>query len=260
MAHAMAELDAAVGAILATRAAAGPSQPATMLDLMLAADMSPVEVRDEIVTFLVAGHETVASALTWALLLLAGRPDVADDVAAEAREVLGAGPGPEDCDPAAAPPVGMEQLAGLVLSRAAVDEAMRLYPPAWLITRRTSVDLTLRGSHVPAGSLVIISPWIVHRHPDAWQDPQAFAPQRFLDTAVRSGAARNAYLPFGQGPRMCIGRDFAYAEAVLALSLVCRGFHLAPTGPPPRGLPLVTIRPDRPALVRVAPRTRLRAR
>jgi cytochrome P450 len=260
MAHAMAELDAAVGAILATRAAAGPSQPATMLDLMLAADMSPVEVRDEIVTFLVAGHETVASALTWALLLLAGRPDVADDVAAEAREVLGAGPGPEDCDPAAAPPVGMEQLAGLVLSRAAVDEAMRLYPPAWLITRRTSVDLTLRGSHVPAGSLVIISPWIVHRHPDAWQDPQAFAPQRFLDTAVRSGAARNAYLPFGQGPRMCIGRDFAYAEAVLALSLVCRDFHLAPTGPPPRGLPLVTIRPDRPALVRVAPRTRLRAR
>jgi cytochrome P450 len=223
-----------------------------MLDLMLAADLSAQDVRDEIVTFLVAGHETVASALTWALLLVAGRPDVADQVAAEAGEVLG-----EDTAGAGARPdgpVGMEQLARLVHSRAVVDEAMRLYPPAWLITRRTATDLTLGGRQVPAGSLVILSPWIVHRHPDAWPDPEAFDPARFLAADVRSGAARTAYLPFGQGPRMCIGRDFAYAEAVLALSVVCREFHLAPSGAPPRGLPLVTIRPDRPALLRVTAR------
>lgn len=253
MAHAMAELDAAVAAILATRAADGPSQPPTMLDLMLAADLSAQEVRDEIVTFLVAGHETVASALTWALLLVAGRPDVADRVAAEAREVLGGSTTPAG---GARPqePVSMQQLARLEHSRAVVDEAMRLYPPAWLITRRTATDLTLGGCHVPGGSLLILSPWIVHRHPDAWPDPESFDPGRFLDAEVRSGAARTAYLPFGQGPRMCIGRDFAYAEAVLALSLVCRAVRLAPTGAPPRGLPLVTIRPDRPALLRVTAR------
>jgi cytochrome P450 len=254
MAHAMAELGSAVAAILATRAAGGPSQPPTMLDLMLASPMSPQEVRDEIVTFLVAGHETVASALTWALLLLAGRADLADKVAAEAEEVLGPAGDAPDAGPGTAGSVSMEQLARLVQARAVVDEAMRLYPPAWLITRRTSADMTLGGCQVPAGSLVILSPWIAHRHPDAWPDPEAFAPERFLDPDVRSGPARSAYLPFGQGPRMCIGRDFAYAEAVLALSLVCRAVHLAPTGAPPRGLPLVTIRPDRPALIRVAPR------
>jgi cytochrome P450 len=195
----------------------------------------------------------VASARTWALVLVAGQPDVADRVAAEAHQVLGddaaaAGPRPEH-------QVTMEQMARLVHSRAVVDEAMRLYPPAWLITRRTAADLTLGGCHVPAGSLLILSPWIVHRHPDAWPDPESFDPGRFLSAEVRSGAARSAYLPFGQGPRMCIGRDFAYAEAVLALSLVCRAVHLAPTGVPPRGLPLVTIRPDRPALLRVTART-----
>ena len=259
MAHAMGELDAAVAAILARRDAEGPGDPPDMLDRMRAAGLSAPEIRDEIVTFLVAGHETVASALTWALLLVAGRPDVADLVAAEAHAVLGPSPplpaGRLDVGPAVAP-VGMDRLARLERSRAVIDEAMRLYPPAWLITRRTAADLQLGGCHVPSGSLVILSPWIVHRHPSAWPDPEQFHPERFLDPAVRGGAGRSAYLPFGLGPRMCIGRDFAYAEAVLALSMVCREVRLAPTGAPPRGLPLVTIRPDRPALVRVAVRDR----
>jgi cytochrome P450 len=250
MARALAELDDAVAAILARRALEGPS--GDMLDLLLAAPLGPREVRDEIVTFLVAGHETVASALTWALVLLGSQPEIADLVALEARQVLG--DEPNTSAGAAGEPVGMDSLARLELARAVVDEAMRLHPPAWLITRRTAADLELGGRHVPSGSLVIVSPWIVHRHPQAWSDPDAFSPERFLDTDVRSGAGRSAFLPFGAGPRMCIGRDFAYAEAVLALALICRAVRLAPTGPPVRPLPLVTIRPDRPALMRVVER------
>ena len=249
MGLAMAELDDAVAAILARRQVDGPR--GDMLDLLLDAPLGPREVRDEIVTFLVAGHETVASALTWALVLLGSHPDLADRIADEAAEVLGEG------TPGAVPAgardraVGMDVLARLVLARATVDEAMRLHPPAWLITRRTDADLELGGRAVPAGSLLILSPWIVHRHPSAWPDAERFDPDRFLDPAVRAGAARSAFVPFGAGPRMCIGRDFAYAEAVLALAMTCRALRLAPTGPPVRPVPLVTIRPDRPALMRV---------
>jgi cytochrome P450 len=249
MSGALAELDAAVAAILAQRATQGPGEPPDMLDLLLAGGLTPREVRDEIVTFLVAGHETVASALTWALLLLGAHPDVGDRVAQEADRVLAGDPalGPE------AGPVEMDTLAGLRLARAVVDEAMRLHPPAWLITRSTTGDMELGGSHVPSGSLVILSPWIVHRHPCAWDEPDAFRPERFLDPGAR-GPLRTAFIPFGAGPRMCIGRDFAYAEAVLALAMISRAVRLAPSGPPVRPLPLVTIRPDRPALVRVTPR------
>ena len=253
MSGALAELDSAVAAILAQRATQGPSAPPDMLDLLLAGGLTPREVRDEIVTFLVAGHETVASALTWALLLLGAHPDVADRVAQEADRVLSGSPAGDASGPqsvSAAGSVDMDTLARLQLARAVVDEAMRLHPPAWLITRSTTGDMELGGSHVPSGSLVILSPWIVHRHPSAWDHPDAFRPERFLDPGAR-GPLRTAFLPFGAGPRMCIGRDFAYAEAVLALAMVSRAARLAPTGAPVRPLPLVTIRPDRPALVRV---------
>jgi cytochrome P450 len=246
MAHALGELDAAVAAILAARAGTGPRTPPDLVDLLLAGGMSHAEVRDEIVTFLVAGHETVASALTWALVLLGEHPEVADRVAAEAVDVLGP-------DPRSRPAADLGALGKLTMARAAVDEAMRLHPPAWLITRRTGADLVLGGRAVPSGSLLILSPWIVHRHPAAWADAERFDPDRFLDPAV-AGSVRTAFLPFGAGPRMCIGRDFAYAEAVLALAMVARAVRLAPSGPPPRPLPLVTIRPDRPALMRITGR------
>jgi cytochrome P450 len=246
MAHAMAELEAAVAAILAARAELGPRTPSDLVDLLLAGGLGPREVRDEIVTFLVAGHETVASALTWALVLLAAHPGIADRVAAEAADVLGPHPGTR-------PAADLGALAKLALARAVVDEAMRLHPPAWLITRRTAADLVLGGRPVPAGSLLILSPWIVHRHPAAWPDPERFDPDRFLDPAT-SPSVRAAFLPFGAGPRMCIGRDFAYAEAVLALAMVARAVRLAPSGPAPRALPLVTIRPDGPVLMRVTRR------
>ncbi|HEX6886780.1 MAG TPA: cytochrome P450 [Candidatus Nanopelagicales bacterium] len=246
MTGALAELDAAVAAILEQRHAQGPSDPPRMVDLLLASELSQRAVRDEIVTFLVAGHETVASALTWALVLLGGQPAIADAVAAEAVQVLGP-------DPGVRPGPDLGSLAKLELARAVVDEAMRLHPPAWLITRRTSADLTLGGCAVPAGSLVVISPWLVHRHPSAWPDPDAFDPERFRDPG-NAASVRAAFLPFGAGPRMCIGRDFAYAEAVLALAMVCRAVRFAPTGAPVRALPLVTIRPDRPVFMRITAR------
>ena len=93
-----------------------------------------------------------------------------------------------------------------------------------------------------------------YRHPAAWAHPDEFRPDRFLDPEVSAGPARTAFVPFGAGPRMCIGRDFAYAEAVLALAVLCRAFRLSPTGPAVHPVPLVTIRPDRPALMRVQPR------
>ncbi len=261
MSRSLAELDAAVAAILTQRLAQGPSDPPDMLDLLQGSSLDRAAVRDEIVTFLVAGHETVASALTWALVLLGTHPDIADRVAREAEEVLGlpAAHGSQALDmpdigvPAMdMPNIDMPTLARLRVARAVVDEAMRLNPPAWLITRSTTADMELGGSHVPAGSLVILSPWIVHRHPEAWEDPEAFRPDRFLAGAPEAGPAmRAAYIPFGAGPRMCIGRDFAYAEAVLSLAMICRAVRLAPSGPPVRALPLVTIRPDRPALMRI---------
>jgi len=255
MANSLAELDAAVAAILAARTAQGPSEPPDMLDLLLASDLDQGAIRDEIVTFLVAGHETVASALIWALVLLGSHPEVADQVAAEADVVL-ADPGPGQRDPGTgAGAVDMATLASLRVSRAVVDEAMRLHPPAWLITRTTTADMELGGAHVPTGSLIIMSPWIVHRHSSAWDEPAQFRPERFLlEDAGPRVPMRSSFIPFGAGPRMCIGRDFAYAEAVLALAMICRAVRMAPTGPPVRALPLVTIRPDRPALMRITRR------
>ncbi len=258
MARSLAELDTAVAAIRAQRAAQGPSDPPDMLDLLQASALDATAVRAEIVTFLVAGHETVASALTWALVLLGTHPDIADRVAQEADEVL-AGTLTRDGEPdgrAGAPAaIDMAVLARLQVARAVVDEAMRLHPPAWLITRSTTADMELGGSHVPSGSLVIISPWIVHRHPTVWDEPEEFRPDRFLAGAPGPApGARTAYLPFGAGPRMCIGRDFAYAEAVLSLAMICRAVRLAPSGAPVHALPLVTIRPDRPALMRITQR------
>ncbi len=264
MARSLAELDGAVDAILAAREEQGPSEPPDLLDMLQASPLDRAAVRDEIVTFLVAGHETVASALTWALVLLGSHPGIADTVAAEAAEVLpgaqGAGSEPEGSPPGAvqaggaAGTIDMAVLARLVVARAVVDEAMRLNPPAWLITRSTTADMELGGSHIPAGSLLILSPWIVHRHPAVWEEPEEFRPERFLTDIRTTPGLRTAYIPFGAGPRMCIGRDFAYAEAVLALAMICRSVRLAPSGPPVRALPLVTIRPDRPALMRVTRR------
>lgn len=229
------ELDAAVKRMLAERRTRPQGEPSDMLDLLLGArdaageGLSATEVRDEIVTFIVAGHETVASALSWSWALLAAHPDVQADLQAESDAVL------------AGRAVTFEDYGRLPFARAVMDEALRLYPPAWLITRRADEGDRLGGRDVPPGSLVILSPWLLHRHPGVWRDPERFDPSRFLD----GSADRTAFLPFGAGLRQCIGRDFAYVEGVLMLSALAGRYQVRPI--PGRGVPKadpsVTVRP-----------------
>ena len=239
--RAVGRLDSAVEAMLADRARrplAEGEPPRDMLDLLLAAHdddgsrLSRTQVRDQVVTFIVAGHETVASALTWAWHLLATHPDAWQRLREEV-DVAGAGGAHLD-------------LAQLPWTAAVLDETLRLYPPAWLVTRRSLAPDVLAGASVPPGALVIVSPWLVHRQPDAWPDPERFDPSRFLDgegRRRREVVASSAYLPFGAGPRLCIGRDMALLEGVLVLASIAARVDLEPVGPPPRPVPLVTIRP-----------------
>lgn len=236
---AVRELDSAVLAMVAERRR-GPSggESADMLDLLLAARtadgraLTRRQVRDQIATFVVAGHETVATALAWAWALLAGDPERQRLLAAESDTVLGG-----------RPPT-MADVARLPYARAVMDEALRLYPPAWLLTRATLEPVQLAGVDVPAGALLIMSPWLLHRHPDRWDRPDAFEPERFLPGAAQA-VDRTAFLPFGAGLRQCIGRDFAYVEGVLLLAQLAGRIEVSypPGGTLPRAEPLVTLRP-----------------
>ena len=233
-------LDATVSRMVAERRRSPRAEPQDMLDLLMASrddhgsGLTTHELRDQLVTFIVAGHETVASALTWTWALLAAHPDVQARVQAEADEVL-----------AGRPPT-FADYGRLTYTRAVFDEVLRLYPPAWLITRKASQSDELAGHAIPDGALVIMSPWLLHRHPAAWTEPEAFRPERFLDGSVD----RRAFLPYGAGLRQCIGRDFAYVEGVLTLaSLAGRVTVTYPDGMGvPQVSPLVTVRPT-PGLV-----------
>jgi len=229
------ELDGAVRRMLVERGREPAAVPADMLDLLIAArddtgaGLTVPEIRDQVVTFIVAGHETVASALTWAWSLLALHPDIQRDLQDESDAVLGGRP------------ATFADYGRLPLARAVLDEALRLYPPAWLITRKSLGPDELGGHEIPASALVILSPWLLHRHPDVWVQPEAFRPDRFL-----SGEAdRTAFIPFGAGLRQCIGRDFAYVEGTLMLASIAGRYTLSfPDGArPPRAEPLVTVRP-----------------
>lgn len=226
-------LDAAVRAMVDDRRSTDSAAAADMLELLLQTTdgdrLTEAEVRNEVVTFIVAGHETVASALTWTLALLAEHPEVAQRLAEESDRVL---------DGRAA---NLGDLRRLEFTRAVLDEALRLYPPAWLITRRALEGDVLADVDVPESSLVVLSPWLLHRHPDRWGQPDRFLPDRFVDADVD----RSAFIPFGAGPRQCIGRDFAYLEAVLVLATLAGLFTVAyPRGCGiPRANPSVTLRP-----------------
>ena len=177
----------------------------------------------------VAGHETVAAALAWTLMLLAEHPPAQDRVRAE----LAGHPGP-------VPMLGHRDR--LPWTRAVIDESLRLFPPAWALSRRSHRADVIGGREVPAGTMVIVSPWLLHRRSDSWPDPLAFRPERFLGTA----AVRPDYLPFGQGPRLCIGREFALGEMVMVLSRLLSEYRV--------GLPQGWSRPSAQAQVAVHPR------
>ena len=247
LARTEAVLDAAVGHVVARRRSAGVGEhDGDLLALLLravdAGALSETSVRGEVATMVVAGHETVASALTWTLDLLARHPGVQQRVHAEVDALGG-----RDHQ------VGWDDLAALPLVRAVLDEALRLYPPAWVVTRKAAVDDVVDGVAVPAGTLVIVSPWLLHRIEESFPDPERFDPDRFLADAPPS-PAKGRYVPFGAGPRLCIGRDFALVEAALVLATLLRARSVAPVGPAPPVDASVTLNPRGGLVLRFAPR------
>jgi cytochrome P450 len=192
------------------------------------AGMTDTQVRDEAITLFLAGHETTSSALSWVWYLLAQHPDVRSEWHAELDEVLG------DRPPAAA------DLPRLSLTDAVLHEAIRLYPPAWAIGRTALEAHAAGGFDVPAGGTVVVSPWLLHRDPRWFPDPLAFRPGRW----PAGPEPRHAYVPFGAGPRMCIGEPFAWMEATLLLATIGRRWQLdAAPGARVELQPVVTLRP-----------------
>lgn len=193
--------------------------------------MTEQQLRDEVITTVIAGHETVASALAWTWHLLAQNPEAEARLHAELAEVLGGRP------------VTADDLARLPYTQAVFEEALRLYPPAWIITRRALADDEVCGYRIPAGSLVVTSPYVTHHLPQYWDDPEAFRPERFLPEKAAE-RPRFAFYPFGGGPRLCIGNQFAMVEAGIIIASVAQRYRLRPVaGHPVEAEPGVTLRP-----------------
>ncbi|MBO0735320.1 MAG: cytochrome P450 [Alphaproteobacteria bacterium] len=196
---------------------------------------------DQVATLIIAGHETTAVALFWALYLLAVTPAVQERLAAE---VAGVDLGPD---------FAADALARLVYTRAVVNETLRLYPPAFTLVRQARKADLAGGITVPAGAVVFIAPWVLHRHRRLWSQPESFDPGRFLPGAPPPD--RFAYMPFGIGPRVCIGAQFALTEATLVLASMTQAFHIERADSEPVvPIAIVTTQPEHP------PRFRLRRR
>jgi cytochrome P450 len=175
--------------------------------------MNDQQVHDEVMTLLLAGHETVSIALTWTWYLLSQHPAVERRLHAELDEVLG-GQMPT-----------VDHLAKLSYTRMVLEEALRLYPPAWIFARKALADDEIGSYFIPANSMIVLSPYVTHRHPAFWEDPEAFDPERF--TPERSASRPHyAYFPFGGGPRLCIGSNFALMEMQLILATIAQRYKL----------------------------------
>jgi cytochrome P450 len=230
--------------------ASGRPAPEDLLTLLLKATdpetgqgLTDLEVRANIVTFIGAGHETTANALSWSLYLLSQAPEVRARIEREVEQALA-------ISPDAPPP-----LDKLVFTRAVVDEAMRLYPPVPFMSRAAIREDRLGGMKIPAGSLVMIAPYVLHRHRTLWNEPESFDPDRFMP-GRRETIDRYAYLPFGAGPRVCIGASFSLQETVIVLARFIQAlrFELAEGH---RVVPVqrVTLRPGGGVPMRVRPRS-----
>jgi cytochrome P450 len=207
-----------------------------LLSLLLSAredggGMDDLQVRDEAVTLLLAGHETTANALTWTLWLLGRSPDVADRLEAEvATSGVGHAPWVE----------------------AVVSESMRLRPPAWAIGRTCVEAHDAAGVAIDPRSVVVVSPWLLHHDARWWPEPEAFRPERWL--AEDAGRPRHAFVPFGGGPRMCIGEGFAWLEATLVLETLSRRWRFVPIGDADVPMqPVITLRPRGAVRMRAEP-------
>lgn len=234
--RAMGVLDGVV-ATLIQRRRKGEARDDLLSMLMQARDpetgqgMSDRQLRDEVMGVFLAGHETTANALTWTLYLLSQHPDAEARLHGEVVRVLGARP-PSHED--------MKQLPAATM---VIHESMRLFPPAWLFGRSPAEDEEIEGFRIPAGSLVFLSPYVTHRHPALWPEPERFAPDRFAPEKMAT-LDRFAYFPFGGGPRICIGAPFANLEMLIVLASIVARFRLRLTqGAVVEAEPLVTLRP-----------------
>ena len=243
-----------VGMLMAERRAAGKQEgapPRDLFDLMGAARdpetgaaFTDAQLGDEVATMILAGHETTATALFWALYLLALDPATQEELAAEVQGAT--------VDGAFATVNGAVDIERLKFTRAVVDETMRLYPPAFLIARAAAGPDTIAGQPVKKRDVVLIAPWLLHRHEKLWREPNAFIPQRFM---TGTPPDRFAYLPFGVGARVCIGAHFALVEAVLALAKIVGAFRVSLVDKTPvMPLGVVTTQPDRSPLFAITPR------
>ncbi|MDJ0755235.1 MAG: cytochrome P450 [Ardenticatenaceae bacterium] len=191
--------------------------------------MSDQQIRDEVITLLIAGHETTANLMAWTWLLLAQNPAARAQLEEEVDRVLN-GRLP-----------GMDDIPNLPVAERILKEALRLYPPAWFISRNAIGDDEIGGYSIPAGSLVSASVFLAHRHPEFWPDPLKFDPDRFLPEREKN-RPRYAYLPFGGGPRLCIGNTFAMVEATLILTTLVQRLRLELIpGRPVEPEPLITL-------------------
>jgi cytochrome P450 len=234
--RAVHELDEIVNRIIRQRRASGEDTGDLLSMLMAARDedgsgMTDRQLRDEILTFLLAGHETTAVSLSWTWYLLSQHPDVEQKLHQELRQVLD-GRTPQ-----------LEDLPRLPYADKVVKESMRLYPPAWSLARTVTKEIDLAGYCLPVGANVVMSPWILHRDPRFFEQPEQFNPERWTaETAQR--LPRFAYFPFGGGPRLCIGASFAIMEAHLLLATIAQRFQLRLLpGHPVDALPSITLRP-----------------
>jgi cytochrome P450 len=237
-----------IAMLMAERRTAGKNEgapPRDLFDLMVAARdpetgdaFTDEQLGDQVATMILAGHETTATALFWSLYLLALDPASQAELAAEVQ---------------GATVNGALDIERLKFTRAVVDEAMRLYPPAFLIARAAAGPDTVAGLPVKKKDVILIAPWLLHRHEKLWRDPNAFIPSRFMPGAPPPD--RFAYLPFGVGARVCIGAHFALVEATLALAKIIGAFRVElPDKEPVIPIGVVTTQPDRSPMFRITPR------
>jgi cytochrome P450 len=193
--------------------------------------MSDEQLRDEVMTLLIAGHETTAISLSWVWYLLARNSEAEKNLWSELRDVL-KGRSPK-----------VEDLPALSYAECVIKEAMRLYPPVWAVVRTVLNDFELGGYRVPAGATIIVSQWVTHRDPRYFDEPEEFKPDRWLDRKYAD--AKFVYFPFGAGPRACIGASFAIMETVLVLATIAQRYQIrVPPEVTIQPVPTFTLRPQ----------------
>jgi len=224
------------------RAAAGQALPDDLLSLLLREDaFDDEQLKDQLITFIAAGHETTSRALTWLFYLLSQDKAARDRVQTEVDAL--------DFDSS---PLSWRE--DLPFTEACLKEAMRLYPPAPFLSRELSRAETLAGNDLPKGTIVFGNIWVIHRNRTTWEQPDAFVPARFMgDTGAQID--RFQYLPFGIGPRICIGARFAMLEAIILIAHIARNYELDLIGDHPWPFVRVTTRPENPLMMRVKART-----